>query len=241
MVRGQSMSAKRGRLVRCDRFERAADRFRRAALQPLHQLVDDLGDHDARGFLGLVRHHAAQRDQVGDEIHVRLDGGEEFGLEQHLPQALALEGILLDHLHHGGGEEFADIAQPLRDARRRAAEAAAALLRRVIAVAVERRQRIRHAAVAVGQRKAALGIGIDTERERPAALAFVGLAHRGRSGVSGVRSPAPDASARSRRRPRSGDSPWRRRRGVRTAHPSAAAARAVERREDAAEQRQVAR
>jgi len=171
MVRGQSISEKRGRLVCCERV-------RRAPLQPLHQLLDHLGDHDPRGLLGLVRHHAAQRDQVGDQVDVGLDGGEEFGFEQHLAQALALERVLLDHLHHGCGEKFADVTQPFRDARRRSAETAAALLRRIIAAAIERRQRVGHAPVAVGQREAALGIGINTECERPATIAFVGLAHR---------------------------------------------------------------
>ena len=130
--------------------ECATDGVGGAPLEALHQFGDHLGDHDARGFLGLLRHHAAQRDEVGDEVHIGLDGREEFGLDQHLAQALALERVLLDHLDHGRGEEFANVAQPFRDSWCRSTKSAAALLRRIVALAVERGQRLGHAAVAVG-------------------------------------------------------------------------------------------
>ena len=99
MVRRQSMSRWRGRLVRRDLS--SAPRIASAVLRSSrsHQLGDDVGDDAARHVLGLRRHHVAQRDQVGDEVHVGLDRLQEFRLHQHLLQVEPLEGVLLDDLH----------------------------------------------------------------------------------------------------------------------------------------------
>jgi hypothetical protein len=50
--------------------------------------------HLAGGVLGLFRHDRTQRDQIGDEVDIGLQGGEEFRLQQHLLQAQALERVL---------------------------------------------------------------------------------------------------------------------------------------------------
>ena len=81
----------------------------------------------ARGVLASSPAWRRAGDEIGDEMHVRLQRRQEFRLEQHLLQAEALEGVLLDHLHDRRREELADVAEPARDARRRCAEAAAAL------------------------------------------------------------------------------------------------------------------
>jgi hypothetical protein len=51
-------------------------------------------------------------------MDVRLDRGQQLGLEEHLPQAEPLERVALQYLYDGGREELAHVAQPARDARR---------------------------------------------------------------------------------------------------------------------------
>jgi hypothetical protein len=178
MVRGQSISARRGRFVRRERS--SAPRMASAVRRSSPQFGDHLGDDDSRGTPGLLRHHPAQRDEVGNEAHVSFDSREEFGLDQHLAQALPLERVLLDHLDYRRGEELANVAQPFRDPWCRRGKSAAALLRRLVAVAIKCGEGVGHAPVALGEGRAALAaFGIDAEGERPAASAFVGPAHRG--------------------------------------------------------------
>src|SRR5437764_1185419 len=51
-----------------------------------------------------------------------------LGLQQHLAEVEPLERVLLQHADDRRGEELADIPQPARHVRRRAAEPAAAVL-----------------------------------------------------------------------------------------------------------------
>ena len=127
MVRGQSMSRWRGRLVRCDRS--SAPRIASAVFCSSRCIsLATISAMMVRGnLLGLGRHDRAQRDQVGDEIDVGLDRLEELRLHQHLLQVEPLEGILLDDLHDlarerttGYRPSTAPLAAPSGRARRAA-------------------------------------------------------------------------------------------------------------------------
>jgi hypothetical protein len=130
----------RARTARAPRsVERAANGFRRLPLQALHELGDDLADDLARHVAGPVRQDTAQRDEIGDEIHVLFHSGEEFRLHQHLFQAEALEGVLLHDLPR---KEGTNVADPAGDgARRGTSGTATALFLFHFPVAIERGKR----------------------------------------------------------------------------------------------------
>ncbi len=97
--------------------QRTTDRLDRAAFKPLQQIADHFGDNLAGRLPRLFRHRRAQRDEIGDQMDVRLDSGQELGLQQHLLQAKSLERIALHHLHDARRKELADIAEPPYDSR----------------------------------------------------------------------------------------------------------------------------
>src|SRR4051812_49331455 len=90
----------------------------RLVLESREQLVDYPPHYHARGLLGFLGDGRSQRHEIGDEVNIGFEGGEELRFEHERLQVQPLEGILLDDLHNRGGKKFADVAQPARDARR---------------------------------------------------------------------------------------------------------------------------
>ncbi len=90
----------------------------------------------------LGRDRRAQRHQIGEQMPVGLDVGEEVRSVSSARSLQTLEGVLLDHLHHRRREERADVAEPARDPRGGRAETALAALG--VAV-IERAERLRQA------------------------------------------------------------------------------------------------
>ena len=224
MVRGQSMSENRGRRVRLPRSDRAADRLRGGVGQPFHQLVDHLLHHLPGGVLGLFGDRGAQADQVGDEMNVGLQRREKFRLQHHGLEVQPLEGIALDHLHHGGRKELADVAEPAGDARGRAAEAALPGFALALGLVIEGAERAIHAQIAL--RESLLVVA--AERQPPTAAplglgARLCITHDARSPISSAAKAAPARSPGCRARRR--EPPAARRFGPWRSPPAAAAGR----------------
>ena len=67
----------------------------------------------------------AEPDERADQVDVGLDRLHHLRLEQQLPQAEPVHRVGLHHLHDGGREVGADVAEPARHLRRGAAQPAA--------------------------------------------------------------------------------------------------------------------
>src|SRR5579885_2962366 len=94
-------------------------------------LLDLLGNfaHDLpRGLFGLIGNHALERDDGGDQINILFQQRQRLRLKEQLVEALALDGVFLDHGYHILREVAADVAQPARDIDPGAFQTGAALL-----------------------------------------------------------------------------------------------------------------
>ena len=154
MVRCQSISLWRGRRLRAARFR-----------LPLHRLAHRVGQLAlaaprppcappcAGGLPGLGRDDAVQRQQRGDQVHVRLDRLQHLRLQQHLAQVEPLQRVLLHHLHDrswgstrgcrpaSARRSATEAAQPAAAARRRTAPRARGPCARSVAAQRQRRCR----------------------------------------------------------------------------------------------------
>ncbi len=118
------MSLGRGRRVRAALASApvTADRVRSAncVLQPVEHLGDDL----ARRRLGGLGEHLVELDEHAHEVHIGLELRQELRFQQQLGEIEPLDGVTLEHLHHGHREVAADVAEPSRHRRSRTSEPA---------------------------------------------------------------------------------------------------------------------
>ena len=101
--------------------ERAADRLGESRLQALPQLLDHPAHQVAGRGLRLFRDQVLQLQHRAGQVDGRLDLGQDLRLEQQLLHAAPFDGVLLQQDHDVLGEEVADLVEPARDPRHRAA------------------------------------------------------------------------------------------------------------------------
>ena len=126
IVRSQSMSRCRGRLIRAARLSAPVTAARVRWVTRRCRSSTTLRDDLAGGAPAGLRHHPAQREQRADQVDVGLDRVEHLRLQQQPLQAEPLDRVGLHDLHHRRREVPPDVAEPAGHPRRRRAEIAAA-------------------------------------------------------------------------------------------------------------------
>ena len=178
MVRFQSMSRCRGRLIRAARFSAPVDRGPGPLGDPPLQVVDDLARPPAgRSAWSWLGHHPVQREQRADQVHVGLDRLQHLRLQQQPGQVEPLDRVGLHHLDDGGREVLPDVAEPAGHVgapTRRARPARAAGPRPAGRRVVERGQRGVDPGVVAGQRARRCRRLVAAEHQPPAAQPLVG-------------------------------------------------------------------
>ncbi len=93
-------------------LERPNHRLAHLISRVFAELFHNGADNLAGGLFHFVGHLVAQGKQGGDQMDVRLQSLEQFGLEQHLGQpARPLEGIFLNHHERVGVKERANLSR----------------------------------------------------------------------------------------------------------------------------------